>query len=63
LGVLFRPRQAARESSHAAARIALEPAAHGVRVTVLKSRGGVRGSIELRLFDLAGARTSGAQLR
>jgi cell division inhibitor SulA/protein ImuA len=63
LGVLFRPLQAARESSHAVARIALEPAAHGMRVTVLKSRGGVRGCIELRLFDLAGARASGAQVR
>src|SRR5262249_34086412 len=33
LGVLFRPRQAARESSHAPLRLAIEPAAHGVRVT------------------------------
>jgi hypothetical protein len=47
LGVLFRPHQAARESSHAVARMAIEPAAHGMRVTLLKSRGGVRGSIEL----------------
>ena len=52
LGVLFRPQQAARESSHAVARMAIEPAAHGVRVTLLKSRGGVRGSIELNLQAL-----------
>jgi cell division inhibitor SulA/protein ImuA len=49
LGVLFRPWQAARESSHAVLRMAIEPAAHGVRVTLLKSRGGVRGSLELEL--------------
>jgi len=49
LGVLFRSRQAARESSHALLRMSLEPAAHGVRVTLLKSRGGRRGSIELTL--------------
>ena len=49
LGVLFRPRHVAREASHAVARLSLEPAAHGVRVTVLKSRGGVPGSVELNL--------------
>lgn len=49
LGVLFRPQQAAREPSHAALRMRLEPTAHGVCVTLLKSRGGVRGSIELVL--------------
>ena len=48
LGVLFRPREAARDSSPAALRIAVEPAAPGVRVTLLKSRGGTRGAIELR---------------
>jgi cell division inhibitor SulA/protein ImuA len=47
LGVLFRPQKAARESSHAALRMALEPSAAGVRVTLLKMRGGVRGSVEL----------------
>jgi len=52
LGVLFRPQQAALETSHAVARIAVEPAAHGVRVTLLKSRGGVRGSLELDLQAL-----------
>jgi cell division inhibitor SulA/protein ImuA len=49
LGVLFRPQQAARESSYAVLRMAIAPCAHGVRVTLLKSRGGVRGSFELSL--------------
>ena len=47
LGVLFRPREAARDSSPAALRIAVEPATPGVRITLLKSRGGARGAIEL----------------
>lgn len=47
LGVLFRPREAARDSSPAALRVAVEPAAEGARVTLLKSRGGARGVIEL----------------
>jgi hypothetical protein len=47
LGVLFRPWAAARYSSPAALRIAVEPAARGARVTLLKSRGGARGAIEL----------------
>ena len=49
LGVLFRPQQAARESSYAALRMTLSPSPHGVRVTLLKSRGGVRGSVDLSL--------------
>jgi len=49
LGVLFRPQQAARESSYAALRMTIGPSARGVRVTLLKSRGGVRGSVELSL--------------
>lgn len=49
LGVLFRPREAARDSSPAALRVAVEPAAAGARVTLLKSRGGARGTIELSL--------------
>jgi hypothetical protein len=49
LGVLFRPREAARDSSPAALRIVVEPAARGARVTLLKSRGGARGAIELAL--------------
>jgi hypothetical protein len=50
LGVLFRPLQAARESSHAVLRMAIEPSAYGVRVNLLKSKGGVRGSVELDLM-------------
>ena len=47
LGVLFRPRRAARESSAAVLRLVVEPKAGGARVTLLKSRGGARGSIDL----------------
>ena len=52
LGVLFRPRRAARESSAAILRLVVEPLAgerkaDGVRVTLLKSRGGARGSIDV----------------
>jgi cell division inhibitor SulA/protein ImuA len=47
LGVLFRPLLAARESSHAVLRMAIEPSAHGVRVSLLKSKGGRRGCVEL----------------
>lgn len=49
LGVLFRPREAARDSSPAVLRVAVAPTAAGARVTLLKSRGGTRGSIELSL--------------
>jgi cell division inhibitor SulA/protein ImuA len=47
LGVLFRPRSAAREASPARLRVSLEPLAAGVRVTFLKGRGVMRGNIEL----------------
>jgi protein ImuA len=51
LGVLFRPREAARDSSPAALRIVVEPVAQGdtkgARITLLKSRGGARGAIEI----------------
>jgi hypothetical protein len=47
LGVLFRPAQAANESSSAMLRMAVEPTEQGVRGRLLKSRGGQRGSIEL----------------
>jgi len=59
LGVLFRPRRAARESSPAALRVVLEPATEGVRVTLLKSRGGTRGSIELT-WPMAGLPAAGS---
>jgi len=48
LGVLFRPMSAARESSSAVLRITMEPLEQGARITLLKSRGGDRGSIELQ---------------
>ena len=47
LGVLFRPLSAARESSPAILRLMLEPAAQSLRVTLLKSRGGMRGSVDI----------------
>jgi len=51
LGVLFRPLRAARESSAAVLRVAVEPNLDGARVTLLKSRGGARGSIDVRWMD------------
>ena len=47
LGVLFRPRRAAQESSAAVLRLVVEPKSGGARITLLKSRGGARGSIEI----------------
>lgn len=47
LGVLFRPRCAAREASPAVLRLGLAPLAAGVRVTLLKGRGAVRSTIDL----------------
>jgi cell division inhibitor SulA len=54
LGVLFRPQVAARQSSSAVLRVLVEPHSasrelQGVRITLLKSRGGSRGSIDLPL--------------
>jgi hypothetical protein len=54
LGVLFRPQRAEQEPSHAILRLRLEPVARGLRITLLKSRGGIPGSVELAL------RTSGS---
>ncbi len=52
LGVLFRPHAAARESSSAVLRVVVEPkeqsSGQGARITLLKSRGGSRGSIDLQ---------------
>ena len=48
LGVLFRPRRAAREPSAAVLRLSLAPCAAGVRITLLKGRG-ARGSVDLKL--------------
>jgi len=47
LGVLFRPRRAAREASAAVLRLTLEPLGSGVRVSLLKVRGAARGAVEL----------------
>jgi hypothetical protein len=53
LGVLFRSRKAANESSAAMLRLVVEPHEQGVRITLLKSRGGHRGSIDLHLSSPA----------
>ncbi len=55
LGILFRSQRAARESSPAILRVALEPSANGVRVTLLKSRGGARGSVEIAWHTVVGS--------
>ncbi len=49
LGVLFRPRRAARQASTAVLRLSLEPLAPGVRITLLKGRGVPRGAFCLNL--------------
>ncbi len=48
LGVLFRPRRAAREGSAAVLRLSLEPLAAGVRLTLIKGRSPHRGVLDLR---------------
>jgi cell division inhibitor SulA/protein ImuA len=55
LGILFRPQRACRESSPAALRIALEPRSAGVCISLLKSRGGARGSVELAWTTMVGS--------
>jgi cell division inhibitor SulA/protein ImuA len=47
LGVLFRPRRAARESSTAVLRLGLEPLRGGARLTLLKGRSTRRDAIDL----------------
>jgi hypothetical protein len=47
LGVLFRPRAAAREPSTAVLRLGLEPLADGARLTLLKGRSARRGACEV----------------
>src|SRR5215469_7559209 len=47
LGVLFRPRRAAREASAAVLRLAVEPLAAGVRLTVIKGRSARRDVLDL----------------
>ena len=47
LGVLFRPRRAAREASAAVLRLGVEPLAAGVRLTILKGRSARRDALDL----------------
>jgi len=47
LGVLFRPRRAAREATAAVLRLSLQPTITGVRITLLKGRGALRGAVDL----------------
>ena len=47
LGVLFRPRRAAREASAAVLRLSVEPLAAGVRLTILKDRSARRDTLDL----------------
>jgi cell division inhibitor SulA/protein ImuA len=56
LGVLFRPKAAARESSAAVLRLTVEPTEQGARIALLKSRGGSRGHVVLELHGNARGR-------
>jgi hypothetical protein len=47
LGFMFRSVRAAQEASSAALRVLLQPAEQGAKITLLKSRGGLRGSIDV----------------
>jgi cell division inhibitor SulA/protein ImuA len=47
LGVLFRPQRAAREASAASLRLAIEPSAAGIRLTLIKGRSAWRGALDL----------------
>ena len=47
LGVLFRPRRAAREASAAVLRLSVEPLVAGVRLTILKGRSARRDALDL----------------
>jgi hypothetical protein len=47
LGVLFRPRRAAREASGAVLRLSVEPLAIGVRLTIIKGRSVRRDALDL----------------
>jgi cell division inhibitor SulA/protein ImuA len=47
LGVLFRPRRAAREASAAVLRLSVEPLAAGVRLAILKGRCAHRDALDL----------------
>lgn len=47
LGILFRPRRAAREASAAVLRLGLEASAAGLRISFLKGRGSTHAVVEL----------------
>lgn len=47
LGFMFRSVRAAQESSNAALRVLLQPGEQGAKLTLIKSRGGLRGSIDV----------------
>src|SRR6516162_6180866 len=47
LGVLFRPRRAAREATAAVLRLSIEPLVAGVRLTILKGRSARRDALDL----------------
>lgn len=51
LGVLFRSRTCVRQASPAVLRLGLQALPGGVRITVLKARGVIRGAIELKWPD------------
>ena len=51
LGIVFRDTLAAREPSPAVLRLAVVPCGAGVEVSLLKSRGGARGTLCLRFGD------------
>lgn len=54
LGVLYRPRSQAGEASQALLRVTVEALEDGARVVLLKSRGGARGTIDLKWSAQAG---------
>lgn len=47
LGFMFRSARAAHEASSAGLRLLVAPVEQGVRITLIKSRGGLRGSVEV----------------
>jgi hypothetical protein len=60
LGVLFRPHRAARESSSAVLRLLVQPTEQGARITLLKSRGGHRGGIDINWWISPGPPSHGS---
>jgi cell division inhibitor SulA len=60
LGVLFRPQRTAQEFSNAVLRLLVQPIEQGARVTLLKSRGGQRGAIDLARSGSSSPQTHGS---